>query len=109
VKWLKSILICFALGVLLDILIDITIPNRVMNVIFLTTASVVLLGVLLVAYGTAVRNKWGINLQPVHCPRCHTAVPRVRKPKSRREALWGGATCDGCGCQMDKWGRQLTT
>lgn len=73
------------------------------------TASVLLVGLLLVAYGTVARNRWGINLQPVSCPYCRSAVPPVRKPKSLREALWGGGTCEKCGCVMDKWGRQIKT
>jgi hypothetical protein len=75
----------------------------------IVTASILLAGSLLVAYGTVARNRWGINLKPVNCPCCHAAVPQVRKPKSLREALWGGGTCDKCGCQMDKWGRHIAT
>src|ERR1700704_3428181 len=55
-------------------------------------ASVLLVGALLVAYGTVVRNRWGIDLQPVNCPCCQVAVRQVRKPESLREALWGGST-----------------
>jgi len=73
------------------------------------TASILLVGVLLVAYGTVARNRWGINLQPVNCPCCQANIPQVRTPKSVREALWGGGTCGKCGCRIDKWGRQITT
>jgi hypothetical protein len=45
-------------------------------------------------------------MHEINCPRCHAPIPRKRKPKSRREALWGGATCDTCGCEIDKWGNQ---
>jgi hypothetical protein len=108
VKYLKSILVGFALCALLDIVLDMMIPDRVMNVIFVITASVLLIGILLVVYGTLVQNGWGINLKPVTCPSCNCAMPQVRKPKSLREALWGGGTCMNCGCEMDKWGRQIT-
>lgn len=73
------------------------------------TASVLLLALLVVAYGTVVRNRWGINLQSVTCPCCHDAVQLVRKPKSLRQALWGGWTCGKCGHEMDKWGRRITS
>ena len=53
------------------------------------TASILLVGVLLVVYGTVVRNRWGITLQPVNCPCFQAIVPQVRKPESVREALWG--------------------
>lgn len=61
----------------------------------------------LVAYGTAAKNRWGINLEPVCCPRCKTALPRLRDPRSLRQALWGGWTCPGCGAGVDKWGREV--
>lgn len=64
-------------------------------------------GVLLVAYGTAVKNRWGINLDPVCCPRCKTSLPKVRTPQSFREAMWGGCTCPACGVGVDKWGREV--
>jgi hypothetical protein len=73
------------------------------------TASVLVVGLLLAVYGTVAHNRWGINLQPVTCPYCHAAIPHVRKPKSLREALWGGRTCEKCGGVMDKWGRQIKT
>jgi len=75
----------------------------------IVTGPILFVGLLLVAYGTVARNRWGINLRPVNCPCCQATVPQVRKAKSVREALWGGGTCDKCGCQMDKWGRQITT
>jgi hypothetical protein len=34
-------------------------------------------------------------------------MPKVRKPKSRSQALWGGGNCGSCGCEMDKWGREI--
>jgi hypothetical protein len=84
-------------------------PDKVLNIVFVVVASVMLTGLVLVAYGTVMRNKWGINFHQVNCPCCHAPIPKVRKPKSRREMLWGGATCDKCGCEIDKWGNQITT
>jgi hypothetical protein len=94
--------------VLLTVL-EFLIPDRVVNVAFVFVVSVLLVGLVLVAYGTMVRNGWGINIRQVNCPHCNTPVPKARKPKSRREMLWGGSSCDKCGCQMDKWGNQLTS
>ena len=40
------------------------------------TVPVLLVGLLLVAYGTVARNRMGINLQPVTRPQCHPTEPR---------------------------------
>ena len=64
-------------------------------------------GVILVLYGTSVRNKWGVNFKPARCPHCDTPTLRVRIPRSLREFMWGGWTCGACGTRVDKWGREL--
>ena len=69
---------------------------------------VLFVGLMLVVIGTVRRNRWGINLERVSCPRCQQPMPQVRKPKSVSQFLWGGGTCERCGCKMDKWGRELT-
>lgn len=51
-------------------------------------------------------SKWGINADTVCCPRCGASQPAARFPRSFRQMLWGGWTCKGCGCEMDKWGRE---
>jgi predicted RNA-binding Zn-ribbon protein involved in translation (DUF1610 family) len=53
------------------------------------------------------RGRWGINLRRVHCPACGESAPVIRKPKNRRQALWGGWTCEACGLECDKWGRTV--
>jgi hypothetical protein len=65
------------------------------------------LGVVLGIYGTIAKNKWGINLDPVSCPRCNTQLPQVRKPRNVRQAMWGGGNCPRCGIETDKWGREI--
>jgi hypothetical protein len=67
-------------------------------------------GVILVLYGTSIRNRWGINVNAVHCPRCNTLAPRgkIRIPTTLQEFMWGGWTCTSCGTRMDKWGTDLT-
>ncbi len=62
----------------------------------------------LVIRGTIAKNRWGISLDPVFCPRCGTPLPQIRKPRNARQALWGGATCGKCGGEVDKWGREIT-
>lgn len=42
------------------------------------------------------------------CPTCGTPVPMYRQPSSIRQAFWGGWTCEECGTEMDRRGRQLT-
>jgi len=59
----------------------------------------------LVIYGSVAKNRWGINLKPVLCPKCGTRASRVRLPSSFHQALWGGFSCPKCGCETDKWGR----
>lgn len=68
-------------------------------------ALVVLLLPLLVIYGSLKKNRWGINPKAAVCPACGSELPRVRKPASLRQALWGGYTCKVCGTEIDKWGR----
>ena len=51
--------------------------------------------------------RWGMNFEPVHCPDCGQPAPMVRRPRHHRQALWGGWTCDSCGCEMDKYGVKL--
>jgi hypothetical protein len=107
-KYAKAILSSIAVFVVLDILISVLIPDRVMNVIFIVVVWLVLLGFLLAVIGTVAENRWGRNLESVNCPACGFPMPQVRRPKSLRQALWGGWTCANCGCEMDKWGRLIT-
>jgi len=66
-------------------------------------------GSVLVIFGTVTKNRWGINLEQVNCPRCKQARPQVRIPATTSQALWGGGTCQRCGCEMDKWGREIVS
>jgi hypothetical protein len=68
---------------------------------------VLTVGMALVIFGTVARNRWGINLDGVSCPRCNTPLPKVREPRSLQQALWGGGTCPNCGAEVDKWGRDV--
>jgi len=107
-KYAKAILLSIVVGVLLDVLIDLLIPDHVMNVVFVVAMALLFVGILLVAVGTVTKNGWGINLDPVNCPACGCPMPQVRQPKTLRQKLWGGGTCEKCGCEMDKWGRMIT-
>jgi RNase P subunit RPR2 len=54
-----------------------------------------------------LKNASQVNLKKTLCPECGTIQPRVRKPKNFRQALWGGNTCENCGCEMDRFGNRL--
>ena len=40
------------------------------SVLLLVILAPLTIGALLVVYGTVVKNRWGINLGDVNCPRC---------------------------------------
>lgn len=67
------------------------------------------IGIVFIVYGTIVKNNWGINVDPVSCPRCNTPLPIIRKPRTLRQAMWGGGTCPVCGIDVDKWGREVAS
>jgi hypothetical protein len=50
----------------------------------------------------------GINFRRPKCPNCAHPFPIVRTPKNKRQALWGGWTCDQCGTEADKWGQPVS-
>ncbi len=104
-----GLLSSFLLFAILESLLGVLTPDKLLNVWFAVTMTVVIIGLVLVVYGTLARNRWGVNFQEVHCARCHALVPKIRKPKSRYQLLWGGWTCDKCGCEMDKWGNVVCT
>jgi hypothetical protein len=69
-----------------------------------------LLLVLVVRDTVRQRGRWGLNfkgLAGTDCPRCGASLPPAQFPKTFRQALWGGWTCDDCGCEIDKWGREI--
>jgi hypothetical protein len=86
VGWLSG-LVLFAI---LDELLGILIPDKAINLVFAAMLTLMFIGLVLVAYGTYARNRWGINFQHFDCARCHAPMPKVRKPRSRREMFWGG-------------------
>lgn len=50
---------------------------------------------------------FGINFKTMRCPDCDFKQPFIRKPKNKRQAMWGGNTCKACGCEMDKYGNKV--
>jgi predicted RNA-binding Zn-ribbon protein involved in translation (DUF1610 family) len=49
-------------------------------------------------------NEMGLNLSTDNkCPSCGTDLPTIRRPKTFRQMMWGGWTCDKCGTEFDKW------
>ena len=65
------------------------------------------IGLALIVYGSLAKNDWGVNFDPVKCPRCSISLDYTRAQKSRKQALWGGYTCPKCECETDKWGREI--
>ncbi len=77
--------------------------NLIAIILLLASSGVTAIAVI---YSTITKGRWGINLHPIACPRCETPAPRVRQPASGRQALWGGSTCEACGVEFDKWGKE---
>jgi hypothetical protein len=73
----------------------------------LVLVSALLIGLVLIAHGSIAKNDWGVNPDPVSCPKCNAQLSYIRQPKSFRQALWGGYTCANCNCEIDKWGREI--
>jgi hypothetical protein len=74
-------------------------------------STVLLLVSLPLLFGGAVWSRWhaqrrGIGMFGAVCPRCAEPLPTIRKATSWREALWGGWTCQNCGCKVDRYGRE---
>ena len=38
------------------------------------------------------------------CPRCTATLPRVRLPRSFRQAMYGGWTCRSCRAEVSRFG-----
>ena len=79
-----------------------------MELLFVTMFVVLVAIAAALAYGTIAKTRWGVNFRRLRCPRCDTPAPLVRTPKSARQAMWGGVTCAKCGCEIDKWGREIS-
>ena len=92
-KYAKAILLSIAVAAVSDILIDVLIPDHVMNVVFVVTMSILLFGILLAAFGTVTKNGWGVNLHPVNCPACGSLMPTARRPESRSRPSGAATLC----------------
>lgn len=42
-----------------------------------------------------------------NCPDCGEPFPMIRKPANREQAMQGGATCQKCGCEVDRHGQKI--
>ena len=64
------------------------------------------IGMLVGGFGAAVvLLMFAMSRKPVTCPSCGREQPKMRKPTSVEQAMWGGQTCEGCGAEMDARGR----
>lgn len=82
----------------------------VLAVVLAMFAGLLLLLLLVVRDTIRKRGRWGLNFKSwegTDCPRCGSSLPPAQFPKTFRQALWGGWTCDDCGCAIDKWGREI--
>jgi hypothetical protein len=52
---------------------------------------------------------FGLLMPKKRCPNCGTPFPRFRKPTFNRQTFWGGATCEKCGCEVNRYGRAIKT
>jgi hypothetical protein len=55
------------------------------------------------------KGELGVNLRPLVCPRCGTKTELFRTPDLLKEPTWNGGACSNCGCEMDKWGNEIST
>ena len=81
--------------------------STILMMSFAVIFAILLVVIVRVVIGTLRKDKWGINLKKIYCPRCGERFSSVRKPMSSQQALWGGWTCPKCGCEVDKWGREV--
>ncbi|HJZ56982.1 MAG TPA: hypothetical protein VKE74_18580 [Gemmataceae bacterium] len=89
-----------------------TLPEEwaVLIVVLGLFAGLLVLGALVLRDTIRKDGRWGINFKSLagaECPNCDAPLPAVRKPKNFQQVLWGGWTCPECGCQIDKWGREV--
>lgn len=55
------------------------------------------------------KGELGVNLQPLICPGCGTKTELFRTPDLLQEPTWNGGACSNCGCEMNKWGNEIST
>jgi hypothetical protein len=89
-------------------IVNIILPEVIpqMTVALFLVACAAIGALLLVAWGTVNRNRWGVNFGKLLCPRCLRRIPRPQGPPSLRQILFGGGTCSECHTVVDKWGRE---
>jgi len=58
-----------------------------------------------VIMGLAVIIFFYLLIKPHYCGNCGTKLPRLRKPQTGDQAMFGGWTCPNCGASLDSSGR----
>ena len=81
--------------------------DTLLLVLFTVLVSLVVL--FLVCWLWPRKGKMGINTSTVYCPRCQAKAPLMRVPKNAHQLMWGGWTCQECGCEFDKYGNEIVT
>lgn len=78
-----------------------------MDIIFIIVSVFFILLIFVLVNTLQQKGKWGVNLDAPLCPKCKEKLPILREPKSAKQFLWGGWTCHRCGCEVDKWGKEI--
>jgi hypothetical protein len=80
----------------------------VLSIVLVVMGLIVALMLTMIVLGTIRKQgRFGVNTELPDCPNCGEQVPLTRKPTSFRQAMWGGWTCEKCGTEMNKWGKQV--
>jgi hypothetical protein len=66
--------------------------------------NVVLVMVIVVAM-LSVLTTW--RVPTYRCPQCEMPLPHRRRPRNLRQGLLGGWTCETCGAEVNRHGKQI--
>jgi hypothetical protein len=82
--------------------------DAIIGIVFGCACGLALVGAIAtLAIGTLMKTRFGMNFGKAFCAQCDRPAPKVRMPKNTYEILWGGWTCEQCGCPNDKWGNPI--
>ncbi len=55
------------------------------------------------------KGELGINFRDLICPYCNKKTVLQRPPTLEKQVPWGAGVCSNCGCEMNKWGNEIST
>ena len=126
-KKLSWLLVLGLITLLLPVLASAEMVVNNMWLVIGVSIAILNIGIVFLGYRDTKRKsgRWGANIKPfnvwrnklfgwsiglsdivadVYCPNCGNQLPKKRAPKSLKQFLWGGWTCEYCGTEVDKWG-----